>query len=147
MTFSIKRFTALLALPLVLGIGLTYAAPDSLVQTPVFNQTDNTWGVNLEFGENERTAFNQTYTVNLCTNGYACPASHEALKVVVEMPALLFTRIYINDGNPGSYLYISGDESRLPILVGGLPFGLVAQITSVRLSSNDTSLPAIPAEY
>ena len=145
MTLSVKRFTALLALPLVLGIGLTYAAPDSLIQTPVLNQTDNTWGVNLTFGENEHAAFQQTYTVNLCTNGYACPANHDALKVVIEMPALLITRIFINGTELlGTYTHNPGDESRVPISISGdLPFGLVAQIASVRLSSNNVDLQLV----
>ena len=137
MTLSVKRFTAFLALPLVLGISLTHATPDSLVQTPVLNQTDNTWGVNLEFekNESESAAFQQTYIVNLCTNGYACPASHEALKVVVKMPELENIRIFINGDNIATYAYAGGDESRVPISVsGGLPLGLVAKITSVKLS-------------
>ena len=136
MTFSIKRLTALLALPLVLGISLTHAAPDSLVQTPVFNQADNTWGVNLTFGETEYDDFQQTYTVNLCTNGYACPASHAALKVGVKMPSLTDTRIFINSTQVGSYLYNPGDESNVPIpLYQNISFGLIAQIISLRQST------------
>ena len=134
MTFSIKRLTALLALPLVLGISLTHAAPDSLVQTPVFNQADNTWGVNLTFGETEYDDFRQTYTVNLCTNGYACPASHNALKVVVKMPALTSTRIFINDiqQTEEAYSYSSGDENEVPISLDSFTFLLGLQIISVR---------------
>ena len=138
MTLSIKRFTAFLALPLVLGISLTHAAPDSLVQTPVFNQTDSTWGVNLEFekNESESAAFQQTYIVNLCTNGYACPASHDALKVVIKMPELITTRILINDRNIATYSYTGGDASLVPIsFYENLSFGLIAQITSVKQSN------------
>ena len=141
MTFSIKRFTAFLALSLVLGIGLTHSAPDSLVQTPVLNQTDNTWGVNLTFGENELAAFQQTYTVNLCTNGYACPASHEALNVVVKVPELPSTRIFINGNSIATYGYTNGDESRVPILLyENLSFGLIAKITSGKESDIDPIL-------
>ena len=141
MTLCINRFIPLLALALVLGIGVTHAALDSQILTPVFNQTDNTWGVNLEFKENDREAFAQTYTVNLCTNGYACPASHNALKVVIKMPALSATRIFINDTNLASYLRRPGDESRVPISFSDeLPFGLVAQITSIRPSPDNVDL-------
>ena len=147
MTLSVKRFTALLALPLVLGIGLTYAAPDSLIQTPVLNQTDNTWGVNLTFGENEHAAFQQTYTVNLCTNGYACPASHEALKVVVKMPILPIARIFINGNSIATYGYTNGDESRVPILLyENLSFGLIAKIASGKPSDIDPILASTTLE-